>query len=122
VKGGGVSNVSAYDPSSWGEVSGGAENPEVTAAIEAGKLAEIGARTVEGWIAEHDRADYEILTAELADLRDLRESARAQQVKAEATAEAAKVELGRLIARIEVVEREIDAMTIDDTDAPEIEG
>ena len=117
-----MSNVSAYDPSSWGEVSGGAENPEVTAAIEAGKLAEIGARTVEGWIAEHDRADYEILTAELADLRDLRESARAQQVKAEATAEAAKVELGRLIARIEVVEREIDAMTIDDTDAPEIEG
>lgn len=122
-----MSDVNAYDPSTWGDEEharaearyepGGDLGPD--APIGRDELAEIGARAVAAARADLLDIDRAALVAQLADLRNLRESARRQMEKARATAEAAEVELGRIVACIEATERELDALTFaDDEGAP----
>lgn len=86
-----MSDANAFDPSTWGDDD---DNAPITE--DHGLVSPPG--------PEIDRAALE---TEHADLLELHRSTSAQLMKAQATAEAAETELGRLEFRIAAVEREL---------------
>lgn len=93
-----MTDVSAYDPSSWSDVDEDAKDE----LLDRDPQPERGPATIAPVYA-----DMTLARAELDDLRELQRSTRAQLDKAEATSHAAASELDRLTLRIEAVQQEI---------------